>query len=70
MNPAAQDDPNSPIAGMPVLEVWKAKHVLVISAARATGYSGIENPLFYKDNTRMFYGDAKKSLDELLTKLH
>ncbi|MFT3975440.1 MAG: NAD(P)(+) transhydrogenase (Re/Si-specific) subunit beta [Amaricoccus sp.] len=70
VNPAAQEDPNSPIAGMPVLEVWKAKHVLVMKRGQGTGYSGIENPLFYKDNARMFYGDAKKSLDELLTKLH
>ena len=69
VNPAAQEDPNSPIAGMPVLEVWKAKHVIVMKRGQGTGYSGIENPLFYKDNTRMFYGDAKKSLDELLTKL-
>ena len=70
VNPAAQEDPNSPIAGMPVLEVWKAKHVLVMKRGQGTGYSGIENPLFYKDNTRMFYGDAKKSLDELLPKIH
>ena len=70
VNPAAQEDPNSPIAGMPVLEVWKAKHVIVMKRGQGTGYSGIENPLFYKDNARMFYGDAKKSLDELLTKLH
>jgi proton-translocating NAD(P)+ transhydrogenase subunit beta len=70
VNPAAQEDPNSPIAGMPVLEVWKAKNVLVMKRGQGTGYSGIENPLFYKENTRMFYGDAKKSLDELLTKLH
>jgi NAD(P) transhydrogenase subunit beta len=69
VNPAAQEDPNSPIAGMPVLEVWKAKHVLVLKRGQGTGYSGIENPLFYKDNTRMYYGDAKKSLDELLPKL-
>ena len=70
VNPAAQEDPNSPIAGMPVLEVWKAKHVIVMKRGQGTGYSGIENPLFYKDNARMFYGDAKKSLDELLPKLH
>ncbi len=70
VNPAAQEDPNSPIAGMPVLEVWKAKNVIVSKRGQGTGYSGIENPLFYKENTRMFYGDAKKSLDELLTKLH
>ena len=69
VNPAAQDDPNSPIAGMPVLEVWKAKHVLVMKRGQGTGYSGIENPLFYKENARMFYGDAKKSLDQLLPKL-
>jgi NAD(P) transhydrogenase subunit beta len=66
VNPAAQEDPNSPIAGMPVLEVWKAKQVFVSKRGQGTGYSGIENPLFYKENTRMFYGDAKKSLDGLL----
>lgn len=66
VNPAAQEDPNSPIAGMPVLEVWKAKQVFVSKRGQGTGYSGIENPLFYKENTRMFYGDAKKSLDSLL----
>lgn len=66
VNPAAQEDPNSPIAGMPVLEVWNAKHVFVSKRGQGTGYSGIENPLFYKDNTRMFYGDAKTSLDTLL----
>ena len=69
VNPAAQDDPNSPIAGMPVLEVWKAKQVFVSKRGQGTGYSGIENPLFYKDNTRMFYGDAKTSLDTLLGKM-
>ncbi|ROU00250.1 NAD(P)(+) transhydrogenase (Re/Si-specific) subunit beta [Histidinibacterium lentulum] len=69
VNPAAQDDPNSPIAGMPVLEVWKAKQVIVSKRGQGTGYSGIENPLFFKENTRMLYGDAKKSLDELLTKV-
>ncbi len=66
VNPAAQEDPNSPIAGMPVLEVWKAKQVFVSKRGQGTGYSGIENPLFYKENTRMFYGDAKASLDQLL----
>jgi NAD(P) transhydrogenase subunit beta len=66
VNPAAQEDPDSPIAGMPVLEVWKAKQVIVSKRGQGTGYSGIENPLFYKENTRMFYGDAKKSLDQLL----
>ena len=66
VNPAAQDDPNSPIAGMPVLECWKAKNVIVSKRGQGTGYSGIENPLFFKDNTRMLYGDAKASLDKLL----
>ena len=66
VNPAAQEDPNSPIAGMPVLECWKAKQVFVSKRGQGTGYSGIENPLFYKENTRMFYGDAKASLDNLL----
>jgi len=69
VNPAAQDDPNSPIAGMPVLEVWKAKQVFVSKRGQGTGYSGIENPLFFKENTRMFYGDAKASLDSLLPKI-
>ncbi|WP_432349408.1 NAD(P)(+) transhydrogenase (Re/Si-specific) subunit beta (plasmid) [Shinella yambaruensis] len=69
VNPAAQEDPNSPISGMPVLEVWKAKQVFVSKRGQGTGYSGIENPLFYKDNTRMFYGDAKKSIDQLLPAL-
>ncbi len=69
VNPAAQDDPNSPIAGMPVLECWKAKQVFVSKRGQGTGYSGIENPLFFKDNTRMFYGDAKASLTELLTRI-
>jgi NAD(P) transhydrogenase subunit beta len=67
VNPAAQDDPNSPIAGMPVLECWKAKQVFVSKRGQGTGYSGIENPLFFKENTRMFYGDARASLDQLLT---
>ena len=67
VNPAAQEDPNSPIAGMPVLECWKAKQVFVSKRGQGTGYSGIENPLFYKENTRMFYGDAKESLNKLLT---
>ncbi|MGR3365318.1 MAG: NAD(P)(+) transhydrogenase (Re/Si-specific) subunit beta [Maritimibacter harenae] len=69
VNPAAQEDPNSPIAGMPVLEVWKAKDVFVSKRGQGTGYSGIENPLFYKDNTRMFYGDAKDSVTQLLSLL-
>jgi NAD(P) transhydrogenase subunit beta len=69
VNPAAQDDPNSPIAGMPVLECWKAKQVFVSKRGQGTGYSGIENPLFFKENTRMFYGDAKASLDKLLVRI-
>ncbi len=66
VNPAAQEDPNSPIAGMPVLEVWKAGSVIVSKRGQGTGYSGIENPLFFKENTRMLYGDAKATLDQLL----
>ena len=67
VNPAAQDDPNSPIAGMPVLECWKSKQVFVSKRGQGTGYSGSENPLFFKENTRMFYGDAKESLNKLLS---
>ncbi|MGB0784751.1 MAG: NAD(P)(+) transhydrogenase (Re/Si-specific) subunit beta [Alphaproteobacteria bacterium] len=66
VNPAAQEDPNSPIAGMPVLEVWKAAQVFILKRGQGTGYSGVENPLFYKENSRMFYGDAKASFDSLL----
>ncbi len=66
VNPSAEEDPNSPIAGMPVLQVWKAKQVFVSKRGQGTGYSGIENPLFYKENTRMFYGDAKISVSKLL----
>ena len=69
VNPAAQEDPNSPIAGMPVLEVWRAKNVIVSKRGQGTGYSGIENPLFYRDNTHMLYGDAKASVDQLLAKI-
>ena len=69
VNPAAKEDPNSPIAGMPVLEVWNAGQVIISKRGQGRGYSGIENPLFYKDNSRMLYGDAKASLDQLLTKL-
>jgi NAD(P) transhydrogenase subunit beta len=69
VNPAAQEDPNSPIAGMPVLEVWKAKKVIISKRGQGRGYSGIENPLFYKDNSCMLYGDAKASLDEILSQI-
>ena len=70
VNPSAQDDPNSPIAGMPVLEVWKSSQVFIFKRGQGRGYSGIENPLFFKENSRMVYGDAKKSLDEILQKIN
>ncbi|MCK7550766.1 MULTISPECIES: Re/Si-specific NAD(P)(+) transhydrogenase subunit beta [Marinobacter] len=69
VNPAAAEDPGSPIAGMPVLEVWKSRQVVVLKRGMATGYSGVENPLFFKDNTRMLFGDAKDSIDKLVTGL-
>ena len=69
VNPAAQDDPTSPIAGMPVLEVWKAKHSIVMKRSMASGYAGVDNPLFYKESNRMLFGDAKKTLDEVLAAL-
>ena len=65
MNPSALDDPNSPIAGMPVLEVWNAENVIVMKRSMATGYAGVQNPLFFKDNTRMLYGDAKDSVSKI-----
>ena len=69
VTPAAQDDPGSPIAGMPVLEAWKARQVIISKRGQGRGYSGIENPLFFKDNSRMLYGDAKSSLDQILASL-
>ncbi|GGC15628.1 NAD(P) transhydrogenase subunit beta [Oxalicibacterium flavum] len=69
VNPDAQDDPDSPIAGMPVLEVWKAETTIVMKRSMASGYAGVDNPLFYKENNRMLFGDAKKMLDEVLTTL-
>ena len=69
VNPAALDDPSSPIFGMPVLECWKAGEVIVLKRSMATGYSGVDNPLFYKDNTRMLFGDAKASVDGILSYL-
>jgi NAD(P) transhydrogenase subunit beta len=69
VNPAAEDDPTSPIAGMPVLQVWKSKTSIVMKRSMASGYAGVDNPLFYKENNRMLFGDAKKMLDEVLTAL-
>jgi len=69
VNPAAQTDPNSPIAGMPVLEVWKAKEVVVFKRSMNTGYAGVQNPLFFNENSVMCFGDAKKTVDEILAEL-
>ncbi len=70
VNPAAQEVPNSPIAGMPVLECWKGKTTIVLKRSMATGYAGVANPLFYKENTRMLFGDARESLDTVLKNLN
>ena len=69
VNPAAQDDPTSPIAGMPVLEVWKAKTSIVMKRSMASGYAGVDNPLFYKENNRMLFGDAKENAGQVLAAL-
>jgi NAD(P) transhydrogenase subunit beta len=69
VNPGAQDDPSSPIAGMPVLECWKGTTSVVLKRSMATGYSGVDNPLFYKENTRMLFGDARKTMDDVLASL-
>lgn len=69
VNPAAQEDPGSPIAGMPVLEVWKAQQVVVFKRSMNTGYAGVQNPLFFRENTTMLFGDAKASIEAILAQL-
>ena len=69
VNPSALTDPNSPIAGMPVLECWKGKTTIVLKRSMATGYAGVQNPLFFEENTRMLFGDAKSSLDAVYKNL-
>jgi len=69
VNPAAAEDPSSPIAGMPVLHVWDAQHVIVFKRSMAAGYAGVQNPLFFRDNTRMLFGDARERVDDILRAL-
>ena len=69
VNPSALTDPDSPIAGMPVLECWKGKTSIVMKRSMATGYAGVQNPLFFEDNTRMLFGDAKEMLDQVFKSL-
>ena len=69
VNPAANDDPTSPIAGMPVLEVWNAHDVIIFKRSMATGYAGVQNPLFFRENSRMLFGDAKERVDDIVRAL-
>ncbi|HQF04174.1 MAG TPA: NAD(P)(+) transhydrogenase (Re/Si-specific) subunit beta, partial [Phycicoccus sp.] len=69
VNPAAMDDPGSPIAGMPVLHVWEARDVIVFKRSMATGYAGVQNPLFFKENSQMLFGDAKAKVEEIIAAL-
>jgi len=69
VNPSAEDDPSSPIAGMPVIQVWHAKEVIIFKRSMATGYAGVQNPLFFKQNSAMLFGDAKERVEDILKAL-
>jgi NAD(P) transhydrogenase subunit beta len=69
VNPSAEDDPSSPIAGMPVIQVWHAKEVIIFKRSMATGYAGVQNPLFFKENSAMLFGDAKERVEDILKAL-